>query len=60
VQTSSKKFRKRFEAATSARKTIMQDAIRRSGARHVELSTDRDWMLDIVGFVTKSGKTGPR
>jgi hypothetical protein len=28
-------------------------AVRVTGASHLELSTDRDWMLDVVRFVAQ-------
>ncbi|MCH9815285.1 MAG: DUF58 domain-containing protein [Actinomycetia bacterium] len=60
IQTSNKKFRRRFAAEAQARADARRDAIHKSGARHVELSTDRDWMLDLVAFVNRTGRTGLR
>ena len=60
IQTSNKKFRRRFEEAAQAKTDARRDAIHKSGARHVELSTERDWMFDLVAFVNRTGRTGLR
>jgi uncharacterized protein (DUF58 family) len=64
VQTASEKVRARFaEAAARQRATIARD-IRTAGAEHVVLRTDRDWLLDLAGFVVsrkrrRSGRVAP-
>ncbi len=50
VQTADPKLRARFAAAATQRRREHADAIRRSGAAHLALSTDRDWMRDLVVF----------
>ena len=50
VQTNSRRLRERFEAAASARRKAARDAVRRAGAAHLVLSTDRDWLRDLVRF----------
>lgn len=50
VQTGDPRLRARFDAAAERRRQQSTQAIRRSGARHLELSTDRDWMADLVQF----------
>jgi uncharacterized protein (DUF58 family) len=51
VQTSSTRLRQRYaEAAREQREEIAQ-AIRGCRAAHVQLRTDRDWLLDLVRFV---------
>lgn len=50
VQTADRKLRARFAAAAAQRRREHADAVRRSGAAHLSLSTDRDWMRDIVVF----------
>lgn len=51
VQTDSKKLRRRFETAASARRSAVAKELRAAGARHVVLSTERDWFLDLVKAV---------
>jgi uncharacterized protein (DUF58 family) len=50
VQTADPKLRARFAAAATQRRREHAEAIRRSGAAHLALSTDRDWMRDLVVF----------
>jgi uncharacterized protein (DUF58 family) len=52
VQTNAVAFRDRYEAAARDRHESIAGAIRTAGAEHLVLGTDRDWMLDIVKFVT--------
>jgi uncharacterized protein (DUF58 family) len=64
VQTASEKVRARFaEAAARQRAAIARD-IRTAGAEHVVLRTDRDWLLDLAGFVVsrkrrRAGRVSP-
>ncbi len=50
VQTANPNFRARFEAAACERRVTMRAASRSSGADHLTVSTDRDWLKDIVHF----------
>lgn len=50
VQTSDRRLRGRFEEAAARRRTEIDGAVRQANARHLRLSTDRDWMADFVGF----------
>jgi uncharacterized protein (DUF58 family) len=50
VQTSNPRLRARFEAAAAERRAAMRRAVRSTGAAHLPLSTDRDWLLDVVRF----------
>lgn len=50
VQTSDRRLRARFEEAATRRRAEVDGAVRRANARHLRLSTDRDWMADFVGF----------
>ena len=50
VQTGDRKLRARFAAAAAQRRAENAAAVRRAGAAHVSLSTDRDWMRDLVVF----------
>jgi uncharacterized protein (DUF58 family) len=51
VDTSDAQARARLNAATRAQRERIRTAIRRSGAAHIQLRTDRDWVQDIARFV---------
>jgi len=51
VQTASKKLRERFATAAQTQWETNARAVRVAGASHLALSTDRDWVLDVVRFV---------
>ncbi|WP_421120906.1 DUF58 domain-containing protein [Aquihabitans daechungensis] len=51
VQTSSKKFRARYAAAAAERRTSIDERLRRSRAQHLQVSTDRDWLRDVVHHI---------
>ncbi|WP_428965183.1 DUF58 domain-containing protein [Micromonospora fluostatini] len=51
VSTGSRKLRERYAAAAAAQRLAVTLAVRRSGATHLRLSTDRDWITDIVRHV---------
>jgi uncharacterized protein (DUF58 family) len=51
VQTNSKSLRERYETAAAERHERIAAEIRAAGAEHLTLSTDRDWVIDIVKFV---------
>jgi len=53
VQTDSAKLRARFAAAAKDQRDATGRAIRATGARHLVLSTDRDWFLDMVQAVDR-------
>lgn len=55
VQTNSTRLRERYAEAAQARHAAIVDAVRRSGADYVHLSTDRDWVLDLAAFVSRRG-----
>jgi len=52
VQTSRARLRDRYAAAAQQQRQEIAQAIRDAGADHLQLSTDRDWLLDLAGFVT--------
>ena len=51
VQTSSPKLRARYEAAAAEQAARRTRELRRAGCDVIELSTDRDWLIDIVRHV---------
>jgi len=53
IQTANPKIRERYAAAAAEQRGAIADAIRRAGADHLQLRTDRDWLLDVVHFVAR-------
>jgi uncharacterized protein (DUF58 family) len=51
VQTSSAQLRRRYAEAASGQRARVATALRHSGAAHLQLRTDRDWISDVVRFV---------
>jgi uncharacterized protein (DUF58 family) len=51
VQTSRRRVRDRYATAAAEQRAAIAKALRRSGVEHVQLRTDRDWVLDLVRFV---------
>jgi len=51
VQTSNAAVRARFADAAAARQTQHARQVKATGASHLVLSTDRDWLFDVVRFV---------
>jgi uncharacterized protein (DUF58 family) len=51
VHSSDRKLRERFAAAAAEQAEGKARAVRAAGAAHLVLSTDRDWLMDIVRFV---------
>jgi len=52
VQTSDAEVRAAFAAAAAEQRARITQAIRRTGADHLVLRTDQDWLLDLARFVT--------
>ena len=53
VQSNSAGLRKRYADAAQARQDTIRHDLVATGAKHLALSTDRDWVLDIANFVTR-------
>lgn len=51
VPTASRKLRDRYADAAIEQRRATAAAIRSTGADHLVLRTDRDWLLDVVRFV---------
>jgi uncharacterized protein (DUF58 family) len=51
VPTASKRLRARYAAAAAQQQATIADAVKRAGAAHLPLRTDRDWIADIVRHV---------
>lgn len=52
VDTSSASVRDDYASAAASRRELLGERLRRCGADHLELCTDRDWVIDLVRFVT--------
>jgi uncharacterized protein (DUF58 family) len=50
VQTASAKLRQRFADAAAQQRADAARKVRAAGAAHLDLSTDRAWLLDVVRF----------
>jgi uncharacterized protein (DUF58 family) len=51
VQTSDRRVREQYAALAADQRAAIAAALRHSGAAHLQLRTDRDWVADIVRFV---------
>jgi uncharacterized protein (DUF58 family) len=60
VQTNSAALRKRYETAAAARYQRIRQSVLDAGAEHIHLSTDRDWLLDVVRFIGGRRRVGQR
>ena len=56
VQTANRRLRERFAAAAAEQRAAAARAVRAAGAGHLELSTGRDWLLDVVRFTVARRK----
>ena len=51
VPTASRRLRERYAAAAAQQQATIAQGIKRAGATHLPLRTDRDWVADIVRHV---------
>ncbi|MGI8867569.1 MAG: DUF58 domain-containing protein, partial [Mycobacteriales bacterium] len=51
VPTDRQEIRRRYADAAAAQRRQIAAALRRAGAGHLVLRTDRDWLLDVLRFV---------
>lgn len=51
VQTSSTQLRRSYAEAAARQRTRIATGLRHAGAAHLQLRTDRDWLIDVVQFV---------
>lgn len=51
IDTSDRRYRQRFQSAAAERSRAVATALRRAGASHLRLSTDRDHVEDLVEWV---------
>ncbi|MFE6285328.1 DUF58 domain-containing protein [Streptomyces sp. NPDC057877] len=52
IPTHARRFRERYAAAALEQRALIRQSIRHSGAAHLQLRTDRDWVRDIVRYVS--------
>jgi uncharacterized protein (DUF58 family) len=60
VQTNSASLRARYAAAVADRQLRIRRLLAEAGAEHVELSTDRDWLVDVAQFIRRRRSAGAR
>lgn len=53
-----RRTRERYAAAAAEQRADVAARLRRAGVGHLQLRTDRDWVLDIVRFVAMRKRTG--
>ena len=53
VQTNSAMLRERFATAAAQRQQGLRRSFIDAGAEHLHLSTDRDWLVDVVRFLER-------
>ena len=58
VPTGNPEFRARFAAGAAAQRAEIAATLRRAGAGHLQLRTDRDWLMDVVRFVAERRRAG--
>ena len=55
-----RRVRARYAEAAAAQRARTRDALRRSGAHHLVLRTDRDWIADIARFALRQRRAAGR
>ncbi|GAB3318822.1 DUF58 domain-containing protein [Geodermatophilus aquaeductus] len=58
VPTGDPRFRARFAEAAAEQRRAIAAGLRRAGAGHLQLRTDRDWVMDVVRFVADRRRAG--
>jgi uncharacterized protein (DUF58 family) len=58
VPTGNADVRRRFAEGAAAQREEIAAALRRTGAGHLRLQTDRDWLADVVRFVAHRRRAG--
>ena len=58
VPTGNAEFRQRFALGAAAQRRQIAAGLRRCGAGHLQLRTDRDWLMDVVRFVADRRRAG--
>nr|WP_241684493.1 hypothetical protein [Actinomadura sp. J1-007] len=55
-----KRVRKAYAEAAAAQRLRTREALRRCGAHHLVLRTDRDWIADIARFALRQRRAAGR
>jgi uncharacterized protein (DUF58 family) len=58
VPTGNAEVRRRFAEGAAAQRREIAAALRRAGAAHLRLQTDRDWLADVTRFVVDRRRAG--
>src|SRR3954454_3208351 len=58
VPTGNAEVRRRFAEGAAAQRRDIAAALRRAGAGHLQLRTDRDWLADVVRYVAHRRRAG--
>jgi uncharacterized protein (DUF58 family) len=58
VPTGNAQVRRRFAEGAAAQRREIAAALRRTGAGHLRLQTDRDWLADVVRYVVDRRRAG--
>jgi uncharacterized protein (DUF58 family) len=58
VPTGNAEFRQKFAAGAAAQRRQIAAGLRRCGAGHLQLRTDRDWLMDVVRYVADRRRAG--
>ncbi|SHG34577.1 DUF58 domain-containing protein [Geodermatophilus nigrescens] len=58
VPTGDPEFRARYAAGAAEQRRAIAAGLRRAGAGHLQLRTDRDWLMDVVRFVADRRRAG--
>jgi uncharacterized protein (DUF58 family) len=51
IQTSNPRLRERYAAAAAAQRAGIAAGIKGAAAEHLELRTDRDWLMDLIRYI---------
>lgn len=60
VWTGDARLRRDYARLAADHRRAVAEAVRASGARHVTLATDRDWVADLARFLRRSSARGSR
>jgi uncharacterized protein (DUF58 family) len=58
VPTGNAEVRRRYAAGAAEQRAAIAAALRRAGAGHLRLQTDRDWLADVVRYVADRRRAG--
>ncbi|MFJ5262841.1 DUF58 domain-containing protein [Streptomyces sp. NPDC088387] len=58
VPTHTRRLRERYAEAALEQRALIKQSIRRAGAAHLRLRTDRDWVRDVARYVEAQRRRG--